>query len=572
MDRRTFITLSKGKTSFADHKEKLFPFPNEIDYPSGVEIPFKIQERPPVLSGLDPYTGPWGIAQAAHLLRRVCFGAPFEEVEMLAGLSMNQAVNSVLQDFTGPLEVPVNDYNDDDVQDPVVPFGQPWIDAPWNNAIEGNRIASLKAWWLRRMLRQVPTIGEKMILFWHNHIPVEFYGVFVGKFNYRYIQNIYQNALGNFKTLIKALTLDHAMLHYLNNQYNSAQQPDENYARELQELFCIGKGPNAKFTEEDVQAMARVLTGWRYDYGTDETVFAFWAHDTNDKVLSSFYNNAIITGRSGPSGAQELDDLLDIIFDNEEVALFICRKLYRFFVYHEIDAATEQNVIEPLAQVFRNNNYEIKPVLDTLFKSEHFFDVLNQGAILKSGLDYMVGTMREFNNPLPNPSMLSDNYQLSAALVYFGALIQHNLGDPPNVSGWPAYYQIPQYDKHWISTNTLPFRLQYADLMLANGVPTDNFLTFFDILETTKKIPEASDPNKLIDNAIQWLYGISVSNAVKLVLKSILLSGQLTDYYWTNAWVQYLDNPTDPMKRETVYRRLQGFYYYLLHLEEHHLC
>ncbi|MCB0661993.1 MAG: DUF1800 family protein, partial [Saprospiraceae bacterium] len=390
--------------------------------------------------------------------------------------------------------------------------------------------------------------------------------------NYKYYKNLYDNALGNFKSMIRAITLDHAMLHYLNNQYNSAQQPDENYARELQELFCIGKGPDAQFTEEDVQAMARVLTGWRYDYATDQTVFAFWAHDANDKLLSSFYGNAVITGRAGTAGAEELDDLLDVIFENNEVAAFVCRKLYRFFVYHEIDDLTEQNVIQPLAQVFRDNDYEMMPVLETLFKSEHFFDTLNRGAIIKSGLDYVLGSMREFKTPLPNPSMLSDNYQLTGTLVYFCALIQHNLGDPPNVSGWPAYYQLPQFDKHWISTNTLPFRLQYADLMLANGIPTDNHVAPFDVIETTKLIPDASDPNLLIDNAVKWLYGIEVSAGVKLVLKSILLSGQLTDYYWTNAWVQYLDDPNDAMKRETVQRRLLGFYYYLVHLEEHHLC
>jgi hypothetical protein len=108
--------------------------------------------------------------------------------------------------------------------------------------------------------------------------------------------------------------------------------------------------------------------------------------------------------------------------------------------------------------------------------------------------------------------------------------------------------------------------------MLANGIPTDNHVAPFDVIETTKLIPDADDPNVLIDSAIKWLYGIEVSQGVKLVLKSILLSGQLTDYYWTNAWVQYLDDPDDPMKRNIVQQRLLGFYYYLVHLEEHHLC
>lgn len=573
MDRRSFLKLSKEKAVKKGPKipkQALFeipPFDNETDIPA-----FSFAERPPVLSGLAPYTGPWTVSQASHLLRRACFGAPYNEVNDLVNVGFNQAVNAVIQDFQGPPTLPVNDYNDDDNIDPEVPFGEPWVGAAWNNEIEGARIWSLKAWWLRRMLRQEPTIAEKMVLFWHNHIPVEFFGIFNGTWCYRYYKNIYDHGLGNFKTLIRTLTLDTAMLHYLNNQYNSVQQPDENYSRELQELFCIGKGPNAQFTEEDVQAMARVLTGWRYDYANDETIFAFWAHDTDDKQLSPFYGNALIQGRAGTAGAEELDALLDIIFENNEVAPFICRKLYRFFVYHDIDSTTEQNVIQPLAQVFRDNDYEIMPVLETLFKSEHFFDNLNRGAIIKSGLDYVIGSMREFKTPLPDPSLLADNYQLTSTLVYFCGLIQQNLGDPPNVSGWPAYYQLPQYDKHWISTNSLPFRLQYADLMLANGIPTDNHVAPFDVIETTKLIPDADDPNVLIDSAIKWLYGIEVSQGVKLVLKSILLSGQLTDYYWTNAWVQYLDDPDNPMKRNIVQQRLLGFYYYLVHLEEHHLC
>ena len=340
----------------------------------------------------------------------------------------------------------------------------------------------------------------------------------------------------------------------------------------IRDRFCIGKGSDAKFTEEDVQAMARILTGWRMNWTTQIVRFHSWDHDTEDKQLSEFYNNVIIEGRENEAGAEELDELFDVIFDNNEVALFVCRKLYRFFVYHAIDAQAEAEIIKPLADIYRNNDYNIEPVLETLFKSQHFYDVANQGAMLKSAVDYQVGLYREFNVPLPPESELSDRYDISRTMNVFLSLLQQAIGDPPNVSGWPAYYQIPNYDKHWVTTDTLPKRLQVTDLMLIEGVSSENYAFPLDVIETVSQMPNPADPNDLIDDTINWLYGIEVSDGVKLVLKSILLSGQLTDSYWTVAWVLYEDDPDDPMKRETVRTRLIKFFYYLVHLEEFQLA
>ena len=190
------------------------------------------------------------------------------------------------------------------------------------------------------------------------------------------------------------------MQKYLKGEKKTATAPNENYGRELQELFTIGKDAtgNPPYTEDDVKAAARVLTGWRNDLVAGTTsangfnsYFDPAKHDTADKQFSAFYNYTQINGLSGTGAVSELDDLLNMIFAKDEVSLFICRKLYRYFVYYEIDAATEQNVIVPLAAVFRSNNYEIVPVLDVLFRSEHFFDVLNQGCLIKNPIDFSVG-------------------------------------------------------------------------------------------------------------------------------------------------------------------------------------
>lgn len=575
MNEKAFLAARKQRKSIRPRP----PFLEDLDLPKteekifekkySTEIP-EVVMRPPVLSGLEPYAGSWGIPEAAHLLRRTTFGAKYVDVKRLAAMTPEAAITEIMTPFMGDFPKPVNDYFEDST-DPDVAPGETYIGAEWNDDVEGARIWSLKNWWLRRQINQDTTIGEKMILFWHNHIPIQFFDVFWVNWNYDYLNKLYTNCLGNFRTMIREMTIDTAMLFYLNGQQNSKEEPDENFARELQELFCIGKGPDAKFTEEDVQAMARVLTGWRYNWGTKEVSFATWAHDTEDKQLSPFYNNAVISGRSGQAGREELDDLLDVIFDNNEVAAFVCRKIYRFFVYHDIDVDTEANVIQPLAEIFRNNDYEIQPVMEALVGSQHFFDAANRGAMIKSSIDYQVALCREFNVKFPDISELADNYEMSGIMMYFLELLQQSPGDPPNVAGWPAYHQLPQFDKQWVSTGTLPKRLQISDLLIFVGLESDNFTAQMDLIETTKQFSDPGNPVKLVEEALEWLYGIEVSVGVRLVLKSILLSGQLQDYYWTNAWNEYLADPDDPMKEETIRFRLLGFYRYILRLEEYQL-
>jgi uncharacterized protein (DUF1800 family) len=173
---------------------------------------------------------------------------------------------------------------------------------------------------------------------------------------YRYNILLRQYALGNFKEMTRAVTMDPAMLKYLNGNANTKKAPDENYGRELQELFTVGKGPGSHYTEADVKAAAHVLTGFRIENKSlpdIHGVFDAGRHDENDKQFSDFYQNTTIKGRKGKEGEMELDDLLALIFSQPEVARFICRKLYRFFVYHNIDEETEKTIIEPLAELFR---------------------------------------------------------------------------------------------------------------------------------------------------------------------------------------------------------------------------
>jgi uncharacterized protein (DUF1800 family) len=426
------------------------------------------------------------------------------------------------------------------------------------------------------MINQEKNIREKMTLFWHNHFSTETIVISRGIWCYQNNVTLRTHALGNFKTFVKAVTKDPGMLHYLNGYLNTKTAPDENYGRELQELFTVGKGAdNASppYTEADVKVAARVLTGWNVDGNTNTTVFNSNRHDNSNKQFSTFYNNNIITGLSGATaGDTELDNLLSMIFNTPDVALNICRKLYRWFVYYEIDAATEANIIAPLADIFRNSNYEIAPVMNVLLKSEHFFDVLNQGCIIKSPVDNIVGLCREFSISFPQPSDITGNYFMWAYLQTNSASFQQEIGDPPSVAGWQAYYQQPQYHELWINSDTLTKRNQFSDLLNANGYTRQGRTIKIDHTVFAASMPNPGDPNRLVEDSVTYLLTIPLSQTSRDQIKrDILLSGQSTDGYWTSAWNTFINNPADMANTSIVKTRLASLYAYLMRLAEYQL-
>ncbi|MBK9336807.1 MAG: DUF1800 domain-containing protein [Lewinellaceae bacterium] len=567
LDRRAFFSLLQNqyRPGFDIGEQTILPFP------AALEAQLARRTAAPPDSGLAPYSGPWTRAEVIHLLRRTLFGPTKTDVDYFLGKTMQQAVNEILNAPYTPPTGPVNDYNNQDFSDPAVPFGQSFLNATFEPTAEPYRAESVRAWWIRQMLGSGRSIREKMTLFWHNHIPVQFQEALFGSMLYRYTQVLRNDALGNFKTLLRDITLDPAMLFYLNGYLNSKFAPDENYAREIQELFVIGKDLPDHFTEDDVKAAARLLTGWRTDGFS--TFFFANEHDTDAKQFSAFYGNRLIPGRSGPNaGAAELDDFLDMLFDHPEAARYVCRKLYRFFVFHEISPQTEQNVIEPLAQIFRDNNYDILPVLDTLFKSEHFFDALNRGAVIKSPVDMTIGIFRLFGIPLPGAADLFDNFAISFQIGQAMAAMLQHVGDPPNVAGWQAYYQKPFLDKMWINTGTLPKRGQATDILVFAGIFGFNNRAAIDPLAWAAGLSNPSDVNALIDESLELLFGLPISPAVKSTLKPILLSNLPDEYYWTVGWNLWQADPANETLAGAIRVRLQAYLYRVLQMEEFQLC
>jgi uncharacterized protein (DUF1800 family) len=485
---------------------------------------------------------------------------------------MGDAVDYLLNIPSSQPNPPINGYNTKTTIDPDIAAGATWVNGPDNNNFTGQRRASLYAWNMQQVLNPDRHIREKMTVFMHDHFATEIEQVGSPIIAYRHHKMLRENCLGNFKSLIKTVTVDMAMLMYLNGYVNTKTAPDENYARELMELFTLGKLPDSQYTENDVKAAAKVLTGWRINTTNFTTFFSDTVHDQTNKTFSSFFNNTVINGKTGAAGSNETDELINMIFSKSDViARHVVRKLYRYFVYYVIDANIENNVIIPLANDFKTN-WEMKPLLSALLKSEHFYDNKNVGCYIKNPLDLFGGFIKQFNVQFPNsvPEDIHDSHYS----IWAGAAVSGmTLGNPPNVSGWPAYYQTPQYHQLWLNSDTLPKRIQYTVALMLGFTYKGSKKLQADVIEFAKKCSDPSNPDILIQETIDFLYAMDISSAQKAGLKqSTLLFGQTSDIYWTNAWNDHINNPSDTNKKNTVTNGLYLMIKYLLDLAEYQLA
>ena len=499
---------------------------------------------------LNPYNGPWGDQEAKHLLKRTTYGPTRKMIKDSISKGMASTITELLTDLPDP-DLPIN-YGFED--DPEVPIGETWVGKVLTEPnTDFYRRRSMRAWTIGLALNQGVSIREKMYMFWHNHFAIS--DINRSSYEYSYAELIRNNALGNFKELVKAMTIEPAMLRYLNGNQNTLFNPNENYARELLELFTIGKGPQVApgdythYTEQDVVEIARVLTGWRdIGYGMRRGItvpFALYQdlnHDKQLKTLSARFLGKTISNL----GNQEYEHLIDIIFEQDEVSRFITRKIYRWFVYHQIDEVVEQEVIEPLAQILRDANYEIKPMLEALFTSNYFYEETFRGAIIKSPLDYTIGMVHELELKPFNESPQA-KFLLYVSILRVNELLEQSPFDLPDVAGWKAYYQEPQFYQLWINASTLQFLKVFRTMLLEGKVEFNGTLRVMprlqaDILKFVGDLDEPDDPNTLIDELTAFFFPQEITDGQKKALKDVLLPG-LPDYEWTVEYNDHVANP-----------------------------
>ncbi|HUZ60780.1 MAG TPA: DUF1800 domain-containing protein [Hanamia sp.] len=285
-------------------------------------------------------------------------------------------------------------------------------------------IKNLNLTWLNEMINSEAQLREKMSLFWHGHFACRVINIY---FQQQLLNVIRENALGNFGDLLREVSKSPAMLSFLNNQQNKKQHPNENFAREVMELFTMGRG---NYTEKDVREGARAYTGWGFNLG-GEFVERPFLHDTGTKTFL------------GKTGNFDGDDVIDIILEQKATAKFITTKIYKYFVNEDID----NDKIELLADGFYQGNYNIGKLMNEIFKSDWFYGEKNIGVRIKSPVELMVGMRRLIPMELEKPE----------TQLLFQRVLGQVLFYPPNVAGWPG-------GKSWIDSSSLMLRMRLPQI------------------------------------------------------------------------------------------------------------
>ena len=286
-------------------------------------------------------------------------------------------------------------------------------------------IRSLNMYWLHEMVNSSAQLREKISLFWHGHFACRNLNIF---YQQGLLDVIRKNALGNFGDLLKEVSRSAAMLNFLNNQQNRKNHPNENFAREVMELFTLGRG---HYTENDVKEAARAFTGWAAN-AKGEFVFRKFQHDNDSKT---------ILGRTGNFGGEEV---LDILLEEKQTARHLAKKLYKFYVNEDVP----KERLEWLADRFYNNKYDISLLLKDIFTSDWFYDDTNRGVLIKSPIELLVGIQR----------MLPMKIEREEALLLMQRALGQILFYPPNVAGWAG-------GKTWIDSSTLMMRMRIPQML-----------------------------------------------------------------------------------------------------------
>jgi uncharacterized protein (DUF1800 family) len=346
----------------------------------------------------------------AHLLRRTGFGWNAKDWKAASALGLDGLTQQRLHPETIPDNLA-------EVQQTIV-----------GDFVDPDNLDSIRQWWVFRMVHSSRQLEEKMTLFWHQHFATANYKVNRPRWMWQQIETFRQHGLGNFRSLLLEVMRDPAMMVWLDGGANRKGQANENFARELMELFTMGVG---NYTETDVKESARAFTGWVYDYPSQSYLFNPFQHDDGSKTFL------------GHTGNFQGEDIIDIIAHQPATAKFICTMLWKFFVN---DTPTETD-LKPLTQKYFQSGFEIRPVLETIFTSPQFYDPANRYVRVKNPTEFAAGIIKTLEAPVPRDVAHS-----------IGNMGQELL-NPPSVKGWDG-------GDSWINTNTLSARVNFASQMI----------------------------------------------------------------------------------------------------------
>jgi len=366
------------------------------------------------------------IKQLKHLFARAGFGMRFDDIKAYENVSLKHSVQNLLSN-TSPNE-PLNKIQEN---------------TDYNAVLKGDVLTrkmflkqqrqeekDLNIAWINKMIYTDAILQEKMTLFWHNHFACRARdAAFAQQLN-----NIHRaNALGNFRTMLFEVAESPAMLQFLNNQQNQKNHPNENFAREVMELFTIGRG---NYTETDVKESARAFTGYGFNKGGEFVVRKF-LHDDGQKAFL------------GKTGNFTGEDIMNMLCEKKETAHFICNKLYKYLV----NETPDPDHVKAMADVFYKADYEIKPLLGYVFTSDWFYSDKNTGNLIKSPVEFLVGLSRQFYITYDRPDVLLQFQKVLGQVLFY----------PPNVAGWPG-------GRNWIDSSSLMYRMKIPSTLLNGGL------------------------------------------------------------------------------------------------------
>ena len=469
-----------------------------------------ISNRNNISGNLEEYTSPLSRLQVQHLLRRATFNVTHELINKYEGKKAGEVVDELFANADKTLNPAPPYFINDRFKNPINLKGKEKEDAEAKKALhKGLYNQELAAWWVNLMKKDTGSFLEKTVLFWHDHFATQYAICDNIPAISMYKQNdIFRiNYAGNFRTLLEKISIDGAMLLYLNGNENISESPNENYARELMELFSLGVG---NYSEQDIREAAKILTGWKISMYSDEPspyeAYLSPGHfDANPKLFMGEVFNVNYEINDKNVYDYSVKKLIDVLLSKKgtEASRFISRKLYEYFVYANPEK-TDSAIIDQLAVILKNNNFEFKPMLKTLFKSQHFFDDLNIGVQLKSPPESIIGFSHhfEFNDRVTKNIMTALGLELL---------------NPPNVAGWKGY-------RNWVSTKTLPSAINFLKDILHEssdftlGAWIKNFKGFDDVAKLTPAILE--------------LFIARPVNSDRLKKYQSMLTGGAPDYEW----------------------------------------
>lgn len=436
------------------------------------------------MAAIDPYTGVLGLRLAKHLLRRSTYNFTKSTIEQFAQMNADAAVDQLMT-FPG-FKYPEGPRDD---------AGAAWLTATPSDDADYTGISAVEArsmtqGWIYHELYQNPSAEAKIATWLHTCFITSWIGQILWA-NFDHWRLLFWGANSDFETLTNKITLDWVMMTYLNNNQNRKTSPNENYARELLELFTIRRGPQigpgdyTNYTEYDIQQAAKVLTGFS---GSTASTFAnkdpdtgfargipnYNNHDTTDKTFSAAFGGQVISGATSEQDMyREVADFIAMIFAQEETAKSFVRRAYRFFVSDQLTAQAETEIITPLAQQLYSSGYQIKPMITTLLKSQWFYDKDDSnpddevvGGKIRSDVDLRYQTLSFFQIPeqaTVSPTNTPKDFYQSLWKTGIGS---EGLTAPATVEGYPGFYKAPGYSKFWFTGSSIINRYSMVERAL----------------------------------------------------------------------------------------------------------